>query len=97
METGPTWNDIGRRVTYRDLPAGKIEEGLISSLSSFSKAVFVRYDGKPTAMLTPIARLEWSTKTPGQTAQRTEWRDGRVSSIDWCEPPRDPALDRVPS
>lgn len=85
----PTEDDIGRRVTYPALPAGKIEEGVITSLSPLG--VFVRYGMNAASALTPLDRLEWSTKTEEQSCVKMLYRGGGIAEIDWCEPPVDPA------
>lgn len=95
----PTPADVGRAVTYRDPAAWKIEEGVISSLAppdglGLVFSVFVRYGDNPTAQLTPIARLTWSVRKPGQTSVSITVRHDWSPTIDWCEPPIDPMLVR---
>jgi hypothetical protein len=81
----PTVEDVGRMVIYRDMGAGKIEEGAITSFNDHY--VFVRYRGI-TSAATRREDLEWSNRRPGDTAVATTIRGGKVVKLDFCEPPR---------
>jgi hypothetical protein len=84
----PTPADIGRRVIYRDLSGRKIEEGTISSFNDHY--VFVRYGSGSTAAATSRRDLEWSHRKPSESAIAYTMRGGKVTEIDFCEPPRSP-------
>ncbi len=82
----PTETDIGRMVIYRNLGGhGKIEEGVISSFTD--NYVFVRYGMGPTAAATRHKDLEWSYRSPDETAIKTLIQAGKVTQIDFCKPP----------
>lgn len=81
----PTVADIGRKVIYRDLSGSKIEEGSITSFNDH--CVFVRYGSGSTSAGTRREDLEWSHRSPSETAVRTEITGGKVTKLDFCEPP----------
>jgi hypothetical protein len=87
----PTLDDIGRKVVYRDLNTlrgSKLEEGTITSLTD--AYVFVRYHSGGTSAATRREDLEWSHRTPDETAVTLTVRRGRVIEMDFCEPPQPP-------
>jgi hypothetical protein len=82
----PTSADLGRRVIYRDLPGGKIEEGVLTGFNH--KFAFVLYGDDGTPAATRFDSLAWSNRQPDETATAIAMTmQNKVVHLEFCRPP----------